>query len=93
MTWLGNAPKYLEASRTEAMKKYQIIIEKTNTGYSAYSPDVPGCAATGASKEEVETNIREAIQFHIHGLKEEGYEVPEPRTEPTTDSSYVFVAA
>ena len=75
------------------MKKYRIIIEKANTGYSAYSPDVPGCAATGRTKEEVETNIREAIQFHIDGLKQEGYEVPEPSTAPTSDSSYVYVAA
>lgn len=75
------------------MKKYLIIIEETRTGYSAYSPDLPGCAATGSTKEEVEANMREAIQFHIDGLKQEGYEVPEPSTEPSTDSSYVYVAA
>jgi predicted RNase H-like HicB family nuclease len=75
------------------MKKYQIIIEKTGTGFSAYSPDVPGCASTGATREEVEANMREALQFHIDGLKQEGYDVPEPSTEPTTDSSYVYVAA
>lgn len=50
------------------MKKYLIIIEKTETGYSAYSPDVPGCGSTGQTKEEVERNIQEAIQFHIEGL-------------------------
>jgi predicted RNase H-like HicB family nuclease len=75
------------------VKKYQIIVEKTSTGYSAYSPDLPGCAATGDTREQVEANIREAIQFHIDGLKEEGYEVPEPSTEPSPDSSYVYVAA
>jgi predicted RNase H-like HicB family nuclease len=75
------------------VKKYQIIIEETNTGYSAYSPDLPGCAATGHTRDEVEANVREAIQFHIDGLKQEGYEVPEPSTEPTPDSSYVLVAA
>ena len=52
------------------MKKYLIIVEKTPTGYSAYSPDVPGCGSTGQTKEEVEHNIQEAIQFHIEGLRE-----------------------
>ena len=75
------------------MKKYQIIIEKTDTGFSAYSPDLPGCASTGHTRKEVEDNIREAIQFHIDGLKQEGYEIPEPSTEPSPDSTYVHVAA
>ena len=60
------------------MKNYSIVIEETSTGYSAYSPDLPGCIATGATREEVEANMREAIEFHIEGLKEEGYEVPKP---------------
>jgi predicted RNase H-like HicB family nuclease len=71
------------------MKKYLIVIEKTGTGYSAFSPDVPGCASTGATKEEVERNIQEAIEFHIEGLREEGYDIP----EPSTYSSYVDIAA
>jgi predicted RNase H-like HicB family nuclease len=71
------------------MKKYLIIIEKTQTGYSAYSPDVPGCGSTGQTKEEVERNIQEAIQFHIEGLRAEGHAVP----EPSTYSSYIDVAA
>ena len=71
------------------MKKYLIIVEKTKTGYSAYSPDVPGCGSTGSTKEEVERNIQEAIQFHIEGLRDEGYPVP----EPSTYSSYINVAA
>jgi predicted RNase H-like HicB family nuclease len=70
------------------MKKYLIIVEKTETGYSAYSPDVPGCGSTGETKEEVE-HIQEAIRFHIQGLREEGYEIP----EPSTYSSYIDVAA
>jgi predicted RNase H-like HicB family nuclease len=74
---------------TKTMKKYLIIVEKTETGYSAYSPDVPGCGSTGETKEEVERNIQEAIQFHIEGLREEGYVVP----EPSTYSSYIDVAA
>ena len=71
------------------MKKYLIIVEETATGYSAYSPDVPGCGSTGRTKEEVERNIREAIEFHIEGLRQEGYEAP----EPSSYSSYVDVAA
>jgi len=71
------------------MKKYLIIVEKTDTGYSAFSPDVPGCGSTGGTKEEVERNIQEAIAFHIEGLRQEGYEVP----EPSTYSSYIDVAA
>lgn len=49
--------------------KYLTIIEETKTGYSAYSPDVPGCIATGETKDEVERNIKEAIEFHLEGLR------------------------
>ena len=59
--------------------KYLIVIEKTDAGYSAYSPDFEGCVATGASREEVEQTMREAIEFHLEGLKGEGYPVPTPR--------------
>jgi predicted RNase H-like HicB family nuclease len=59
--------------------KYLIVVERTNTGYSAYSPDLDGCIATGSTKEEVERNMRQAIAFHIEGLREEGYEVPDPQ--------------
>lgn len=71
------------------MKKYLIIIEKTETGYSAYSPDVPGCGSTGKTKKEVEHHIREALEFHLEGLRLEGCEIP----EPSSSSSYVEVAA
>jgi predicted RNase H-like HicB family nuclease len=71
------------------MKKYLIIVEKTETGYSAFSPDIPGCGSTGETKEEVERNIQEAIEFHLEGLRNEGYEVP----EPSTYSSYINIAA
>ena len=71
------------------MKKYLIIIEKTGTGFSAYSPDVPGCGSTGRTKEEVERNIQEAIEFHLKGMRQEGYDIP----EPSSYSSYVEVAA
>lgn len=71
------------------MKTYLIIVEQTSTGYSAYSPDVPGCGSTGRTRDEVEHNIREALAFHIEGLKQEGYPVPEPRSY----SSYIEIAA
>ena len=54
------------------MTKYLIVVEKTATGYSAFSPDLPGCIATGATREEVEKTMREAVQFHLDGLREEG---------------------
>lgn len=63
--------------------KYLIVVEETSTGYSAYSPDLEGCVATGATRIEVERTMREAIEFHLNGLREEGYEVPKPRTYST----------
>jgi predicted RNase H-like HicB family nuclease len=69
--------------------KYLIVIEPTETGYSAFSPDLDGCVAAGATVEEVETRIHEAIEFHIEGLRSEGLEVPQPKTRAT----YVTVAA
>lgn len=60
------------------MKKYLIIYEKTESNYSAYLPDMPGCIATGRTRKKVENNIREAIMFHIEGLKEDGLPLPEP---------------
>ena len=65
------------------MKEYLVLVEPADTGYSAYSPDLPGCASTGATPAEVEGNMREAIEFHLEGLKAEGDEVPEPRTYST----------
>ena len=63
--------------------KYLTLIEKTSTGYSAYSPDLAGCVSTGSTIEEVTANMEEAIQFHLEGLKLEGYEIPEPQTTST----------
>jgi predicted RNase H-like HicB family nuclease len=54
------------------VKKYLIVIEKTATGYSAYSPELPGCVSTGRTRKETEQNMREAIAFHLDGLLEEG---------------------
>jgi predicted RNase H-like HicB family nuclease len=69
--------------------KILIVVENTDTGYSAYSPDIPGCIATGATREEVERTMREAISFHLEGLRADGYQVP----EPTSYATYVEVAA
>jgi predicted RNase H-like HicB family nuclease len=62
------------------MRKYLIVIEVTQTGFSAYSSDLPGCVSTGRTREEVEQNMREAIALHLDGLREEGQAVPEPQT-------------
>ena len=62
------------------MNKYLVIFEKAKENYSAYSPDIPGCAATGETLAETEKNIKEAISFHIEGLKEDGLPVPEPNS-------------
>ena len=67
--------------------KYLIIIEPTGTGFSSYSPDLPGCVSTGATRDECEANMREAIDFHLDGLREEG----EPIPQPTTSAAFVDV--
>jgi predicted RNase H-like HicB family nuclease len=58
--------------------RYAVVIEKAEHNYSAYVPDLPGCIATGASVAEIEKEIRDAIRFHIDGLKEDGLPVPAP---------------
>jgi predicted RNase H-like HicB family nuclease len=63
--------------------QYLIVVEKTATGFSAYSPDLPGCVSTGSTREEIEKNIREAIEFHLEGLRQEGHELPPPSTYST----------
>lgn len=60
------------------MKKYAVVIEKGPSNYSAYVPDLPGCVATGKTLAEIENNMREAIEFHIEGMIEDGDPVPEP---------------
>jgi predicted RNase H-like HicB family nuclease len=67
--------------------QYLIVIEKTSTGYSAYSPDLDGCVATGATKDEVERNMHDAIEFHLEGMRQEGYSVP----QPSAYSAYIDV--
>ncbi|MCB2261881.1 MAG: type II toxin-antitoxin system HicB family antitoxin [Candidatus Thiosymbion ectosymbiont of Robbea hypermnestra] len=58
--------------------KYLVILEKTETGYSVYSPDLPGCIAVGETQEDAGKNMQEAIEFHLEGLLAEGYTIPEP---------------
>ncbi len=69
--------------------KYLIVIEKTETGYSAYSPDLPGCVSTGKTFEEVEHNMHESIDFHLDGMRIEGMPIP----QPSSASAYVEVAS
>ena len=69
--------------------KYLIILEKTSTGFSAYSPDLPGCVSTGDTPEETEANMREAMESHIEVMREDGLPIPVPQTRV----SYVEVAA
>ncbi len=63
------------------MKRYLVIFERTDTGYSAYVPDLPGCLATGYDWDNTEQLIAEAIQFHLDGLAEEGMAIPMPGSE------------
>ncbi len=65
------------------MNKYLVIVEETKTGYSAFSPDLPGCVATGKTREEVEKAVRDAIEFHLDGLREDGEPIPSPHSYST----------
>ena len=58
--------------------KYTILIEKTKTGFSAYSPDIPGCVATGRTEASVRRHMTEALDFHLEGLALEGLPLPRP---------------
>jgi predicted RNase H-like HicB family nuclease len=69
--------------------RYAIVIERAEGNYSAYAPDLPGCVATGATPEEAAAQIREAIEFHLEGLREDGAPIPEPASRV----EYVEVAA
>jgi predicted RNase H-like HicB family nuclease len=60
------------------MKKYAIVVERADRNYAAYVPDLPGCVATGATVEETEKLLREAIELHVAGLREDGLPIPEP---------------
>jgi predicted RNase H-like HicB family nuclease len=69
--------------------RYAIVIERADGNFSAYVPDLPGCVATGSSSEEVEAAIREAIEFHLDGMREDGLQPP----PPSSKVDYVEVAA
>ena len=60
------------------MKRYAIVIERAPSNYAAYVPDLPGCVATGATVEETESLMREAIELHLEGMREDGTPIPEP---------------
>jgi predicted RNase H-like HicB family nuclease len=69
--------------------RYAVVIEQSEGNYSAYIPDLPGCVATGATVEEVEIEIRDAIAFHLDGLREDGVPIP----PPTSKVEYIELAA
>ncbi|NJM11809.1 MAG: type II toxin-antitoxin system HicB family antitoxin [Synechococcaceae cyanobacterium SM1_2_3] len=69
--------------------RYAIVIEKAEQNYAAYVPDLPGCVATGKTVEETETQIQEAIEFHLRGMREDNLSIP----EPSSRVEYIEVAA
>jgi predicted RNase H-like HicB family nuclease len=69
--------------------RYAVVIEKAENNYSAYVPDLAGCVATGATIAETEAHIREAIEFHLEGMREDGTPIP----PPTSQVEYVDVVA
>jgi predicted RNase H-like HicB family nuclease len=69
--------------------RYLIVIEKTDTGYSSFSPDLDGCVATGSTREEVEQAMKKAIEFHLDGLRKDG----QPAPPPGAYSAYVDIPA
>lgn len=71
------------------MHRFLIVIEKTDNNYSAYSPDLPGCVATGKTREEVERNMHEALEMHIQGMIEDELPIP----ESTAYAEYIAVPA
>ena len=72
--------------------KYTVVIEKTPNNYAAYVPDLPGCVATAISREELLEEIREAIEFHIEGMREDGDPVPEPQATAAVVDAAVTAA-
>ena len=63
--------------------KFLVVIEEVNTGYSAFSPDLPGCVAMGSGREKVEKNMKDAVAFHLESMDQEGLEVPQPHSFST----------
>jgi predicted RNase H-like HicB family nuclease len=77
----GNSEQRPQTSGVEIMMNYVVIYEKSDTGWAAYVPDLPGVVTTGKTKAEVRSLIREAIGFHLDGLKEDRLPIPEPTAE------------
>lgn len=69
--------------------RFLVVVEDAGQNFSAYSPDLPGCVATGATQEEAETNMYEAIQLHIEGLREDGLPIP----SSNSIAEYIVVGA
>lgn len=69
--------------------KILIVVEESETGFSAYAPDLPGCVSTGATRDECTANMGEVIEFHLDGMREERLPVP----NPTSSSAYIEVVA
>ena len=69
--------------------KYTVVVERTSNNYAAYVPDLPGCVATASTREQLLEEIREAIEFHIEGMREDGEVIPQPQAS----SDVVEVAA
>lgn len=69
--------------------RYAIVIENAGSNYSAYVPDLPGCVATATTIEDAEREIREAIEFHLEGLREDGIAIP----PPSSSVRYIEIAA
>ena len=71
------------------MKRFLVVVEKAARNYSAYSPDLPGCAATGKTIDEALANMQAAVELHLHGLAEDGLPIP----EPTAIAEYVAISS
>lgn len=71
------------------MYRFLIVIEKANGNYSAYCPDLPGCVATGKTREETERNMHEAVEMHVQGMLEDNLPIP----DSVTVAEYIAVAA
>jgi predicted RNase H-like HicB family nuclease len=63
--------------------RFLIVVEKTKSGYSAYSPDLPGCVATGATRQRAVSRMNSAIRFHLEGLRADGQRIPAPKSYST----------
>ena len=72
--------------------RYTVVIERTPHNYAAYVPDLPGCVATASTREELLEEIREAVEFHIEGMREDGEAIPEPQTTAAVVEATVTAA-